>query len=94
VDYSNRYQVDSEVSFQKLEDATVIVHLGSGRIHHTNATGSRIWELLCEGRSLQETLASLHEEFDVSEEQLRGELEQFVEQLSAEKMILPKVEST
>jgi len=84
---SSRYQADGEVSFQKLEDSTVIVHLGTGRIHHTNATGSRIWELLEQGRSLGEIVETLEKEFQAPAEQLQRETEGFVENLSAEKMI-------
>ena len=87
MDLSNRYETDSEVSFQKLEDATVIVHLGTGRIHHTNVTGSRIWELIEEGRSLAEILGVLQVEFEAPPQQLQQEMLGFVEQLSAEKMI-------
>jgi hypothetical protein len=87
MDLSSRYRTDSEVSFQKLENATVIVHLGTGRIHHTNATGSRIWELIDEGRSLAEVVETLAAEFAVPPEQLRRDVEEFVGRLSSEKMI-------
>lgn len=92
MDLSYRYQPDTEVSYQRLEDATVIVHLGTGRIHHTNETGSRIWELLEEGRPLGEILGLLREEFETSPGQLEREVEEFIRQLSAEKMIQPVVE--
>ena len=87
MDFSCHYQVDSEVTFQKLEEATVLVHLVSGRIHHTNATGSRIWELLEAGRSVGEILQTLEKEFEASPDHLQAEVEQFLEQLSTEKMI-------
>ena len=87
MDLNMRFSIDSDVSFQKLEDATVIVHLATGRIHHTNATGSRIWELLASGQSLEETLQVLLQEFDGPADQLRREMVEFVEQLSKEKMI-------
>ncbi len=87
MDLFRHYQVDNEVTFQKLEEATVLVHLATGRIHHTNATGSRIWELLEEGRSVGEILRILENEFDASPDRLAGEVEQFLEQLSAEQMI-------
>lgn len=88
MDDSRHYLTDPEVTFQKLGDETIIVHLGTGRIHHTNATGSRIWELLDSGRSLAEIREALFAEFAVPPDQLQRELETFVEQLSAEKMIV------
>jgi len=89
VDFTRRYQADAEVTFQRLEDATVLVHLGSGRIHHTNLTGSRIWELLEAGKSLDEALQILGAEFDAPIEQIRKEVAEFVELLEGEKMIAP-----
>ena len=87
MDFSRPFQIDAEVSFQKLEEATVIVHLGTGRIHHTNNTGSRIWELLDQGRSPGEIVVRLEGEFDGPPARLRQEVETFLEQLAAEKMI-------
>ena len=92
MELSSRYQVDDEVTFQKLEDSTVLVHLTTGRIHHTNATGSRIWELLQAGQSLAEILKTLETEFDAAPGGLRADLEGFVEQLSKENMIRLLVE--
>ena len=87
MEHSTRYQVDAEATFQRLGDETVIVHLGTGRIHHTNATGSRIWELLESGRSVAEIRDALLREFDVPPAQLQQELESFLQQLSTENMI-------
>ena len=89
MDLSHRYQPDLEVSYQRLEESTVIVHLGTGRIHHTNETGSRVWELLEQGRSLGEVLATLRGEFDAPAKQLEREVEDFVRKLEEEKMIQP-----
>jgi hypothetical protein len=87
VDNLKSYQVNPEVTFQRLGEETVLVHLGTGRIHHTNATGSRIWELLEEGRSVPEMLDILSSEFDVPADRLRGEVATFVEKLASEQMI-------
>ena len=86
---SNRFDVDPEVTFQKLGDETVLVHMGTGRIHHANPTGSRVWELLSDGRTVGEVLETLEGEFDAPAEQLRDEVTVFVEGLSKEKMIRP-----
>lgn len=87
MDDSKSYQVDPEVTFQRLGGETVLVHLGTGRIHHTNATGSRIWELLDSGRPVAEIRDVLLEEFEVPPDELQRELGTFLESLSAEKMI-------
>ncbi len=84
---TSRYRVDELVSRQKLEDATVLVHLGTGHIHHTNKTGTRIWELLEQGHSVAEILEMLGREFDVPPDRLRNEVQKFIDQLAAGKMI-------
>jgi hypothetical protein len=90
MDLSVRYQPNDDVTFQRLEDTTVIVHLGTGRIHHTNVTGSRIWELLAEGRSLEEMLPPLADEFEAPPERLRSDLESFIRTLLEANMIRRK----
>lgn len=87
MDPTSRYRVDNQVTFQKLEDATVLVHLGTGQIHHTNQTGTRIWELLEQGRSVAEILEMLGREFDVAPDRLRKEVQKFIDELAAGKMI-------
>ena len=65
-----------EVISRRLGDAAVLVHLTSNRIFELNATGARIWELICEGLDEPAISAKLAEEFDVeptlAAEELRG----------------------
>ncbi|MFQ5741586.1 MAG: PqqD family protein [Acidobacteriota bacterium] len=81
------YAVDPEVTFQKLGEETVLVNLTTGKIHHTNDTGSRVWELLKEGRSVGEILELLEKEFEASREALQSDVTAFVELLTQESMI-------
>ena len=83
------YAVDPEVTFQKLGEETVLVHLTTGKIHHTNETGSRVWELLKTGQPLDEILRLLGDEFDTPPEALESDVAGFVEQLEKGKMIRP-----
>lgn len=82
-----RYNVHDDVTFQKLDDETVVVHLGTGRIHHTNPTGSRVWELLQEGRSLGEIIQTLASEFEASPADLERDVTDFLEVLEREKVV-------
>ena len=84
---SFRYVVHDDVTFQKLDDETVVVHLGTGKIHHTNPTGSRVWELLQEGRSLGEIIQTLESEFEAGPADLERDVTEFLEVLERENVV-------
>lgn len=84
---TTKYVVDPEVTFQELGDETVLVHLGTGKIHHTNATGGRVWALLQEGLGTEEILGRLDGEFESTSEKLRADVEEFIQILATEKII-------
>jgi len=57
-----------EVVTRRLGDRLVVVCLTSNRIFELNFTGARIWELVAEGRTQDEVIAVLVQEFLVSAE--------------------------
>ena len=65
----------------------VLVHLKTDRIFTLNRTGSRVWDLLVEGNALAEIRRRILEEFDISEDRLETELEEFVASLKREQLI-------
>ena len=65
----------------------VLVHLKTDRIFTLNRTGSRVWDLLLEGNALAEIRRRILEEFDISEDRLETELEEFVASLKSEQLI-------
>lgn len=84
---SVRFSVHHDVTFQRLDDETVVVHLGNGKIHHTNPTGSRVWELLQDGRSLGEMIQTLESEFDATPAELERDVAEFLEALERENVV-------
>jgi hypothetical protein len=84
---TTKYVVDPEVTFQELGDETVLVHLTTGKIHHTNATGGRVWALLQEGLDTEEILDRLQGEYESTSEKLRADVEGFIQTLATEKII-------
>jgi len=67
----------------------VLVHLKTDRILVLNHTGSHVWDLLMAGFELAEIRRRLLEEFDVPEDRLAGELEEFLASLTNEQLIRP-----
>jgi hypothetical protein len=61
--------------------ASVLVDLGTNRIFELNETGTRIWELLCEGLDAEGIVHQLIEEFDVDEPRAVDEVRGLIRQL-------------
>jgi hypothetical protein len=72
---------------QRLDDVTVVVQLETSRIHEFNRTGGRFWELLQEEEDLGAVEQALLEEFEVSREQLHGEIQDLAARLAEERLI-------
>jgi hypothetical protein len=73
---------------QRLDDVLVVVQLETNRIHELNRTGTRFWELLQDEHDLERIERRLLEEFDVSEAELRAEIDKLVADLESEKLLI------
>ena len=71
-----------------LDGEAVLLHLGSGLYFGANEVASRAWERIVEGASFGEVLATLVDEFEVSEETARADLEEFVHALEAQRLVV------
>lgn len=87
------YRIDPDVVSEKLGGEIVLVQLETGKIHHTNETGSRVWELLQQGRSVDEILNILHGEYPASPTVVSRDVREFLDSLGREKMIEPVAET-
>jgi hypothetical protein len=68
-------------------DATILLDVRRGKYYTLNGVGSRVWALLSEGATVGAIITRLADEFEVSAEQLSGDVERFVEQLHRSKLI-------
>jgi hypothetical protein len=66
---------------KRLGDEVVLVQLQTNQIYTLNRTGARLWELLEQEHDLERAQEQLLSEFDVDEEQLRGEVRTIVDEL-------------
>ena len=83
-----RYRLVSDVVATSLgDDETVLLNVETRHYYSLNETGTRIWQLLAEGESLDEIAASLTNEYDVSAEDARRHVEAHVAELLAEGLI-------
>jgi len=85
---ASRFRVNPDAVTTRMDvNEMVLVHLKTDRILILNRTGSRVWDLLVEGKSLAEIRRCILEEFDVSEDRLVDELEEFFASLTSEQLI-------
>jgi hypothetical protein len=73
--------------FQEVNGELVILDLASEKYFGLNQVGARIWLLLESGKTLAEAQNVLLEEFDVEPGQLSSDINQLLEQLSAEGLV-------
>jgi hypothetical protein len=79
----------ADILAARVGESVVLINLQTDRICELNPTGSRFWELFCEGRSraaLQEQLAG---EFDVDPGELDDEIDRLLDALRSEGLITP-----
>ncbi|HUR73956.1 MAG TPA: PqqD family protein [Sporichthya sp.] len=64
---------NEHVTFRRLGDRMVLIHLQTNDIFDLNETSARLWELLGEHGDVEQILTVLAEEFDVDPQQLQRE---------------------
>lgn len=77
----------ADVSWRRLGDEVVIVHLKTNQIYRLNRTAARFWELIAEGSDRATAERVLAEEFDVGDDELRHETTSLVSEFSNEGLL-------
>ena len=73
--------VPENVLSQGVDDEMVLLDLESGQYFGLNEVGARIWSLFQEGLTVSAVLGALLKEYDVSEEQMRSDIQKFLDHL-------------
>jgi hypothetical protein len=80
-------RLSPDVMVRRMDDAAILIHLGTNGIFETNRTGARICELLLAGGTRDAIVRQLLEEFEIDEQTLEAQLGELLRRLSAEGMI-------
>ena len=67
---------------------SVILHLDEGAYYSLNPVGTRIWELLQQPRTIDELVAAVLNEFEVSSERCLDDVCELVEALRARTLVV------
>lgn len=81
VDYTKRLTIPETIFAQEIEGEVVLLDMGSENYFGLDVIGSEIWNLLKEGKTLQEIYDILLERYEVMPEKLKEDLEEFVSKL-------------
>lgn len=82
------FRVPEGVVSEVLDGEAVLLHLETGKYFGLNASGTRMWALLSRHGETQATFDALQAEFpDVSPDQLRADLDEFVAALLARGLV-------
>ena len=87
MDYSKKIKKSDTVFSQEIDGEIVLLDMASENYFGLDAVGSDIWRLLGEGKTLQETHDALLKDYDVSPEQLKHDLDEFMERLVGSGLI-------
>jgi len=72
---------------RQVGDETVILHLGSGTYFGLDAVGARIWQLMGEGKSLNEICDVVLDEYEVSREDVERDIAGLIKDLLAHDLV-------
>jgi Coenzyme PQQ synthesis protein D (PqqD) len=79
--------IPPEVMARQIGDETVILDLASGNYFGLDPVGTRVWQLLAEGKTLAATCDILLGEYDVSRQDLERDLVRLVQELRTRGLI-------
>jgi hypothetical protein len=70
-------------AYSEIDGEAVILELGTGVYYSLDSVGTHIWELMEEQISFADMILKILDEFDVSQEQCRKDVMQFLRQMLA-----------
>jgi len=78
---------NNEVFASHIDDEVVMMNIQSGKYYGMDTIGSRIWELINEKIQVQQVVDQLLDEYDVSEEQCKNDVLEFLDELNENKLV-------
>ena len=86
---SEKMRVPEDVLAKAVGDETVMLDLANGTYFGLDPVGTRVWELLGDGKTLAEVCAIMINEFDVSRQVLENDVLRLAEDLASRGLIVP-----
>lgn len=80
-------RMSPDVFFQEVEGESVLLNVKTGVYYGLDEVGTRMWSLLAEHGEVEDVCRALLEEYDVTEDRLRGDLLGLIQQLREKGLV-------
>ena len=83
-----RIHIDTaRVTWRKLRDEVVLLHLDTGAYYSLNETGALMWQGLVDGRSYPDIIADVITTYEVDERMAQQDFERLVNELADQGLV-------
>jgi hypothetical protein len=82
-----RLRAKDSIISAELDNEAVLLNVETGIYFGIDAVGTRIWQLLEAGSSVEDIFSQLQEEYDVEPSELRTDLNEFLDVLQANELV-------
>ena len=89
MDLHEKVEISPQVIAREVGDELVILDLAGGSYFGLDAVGTRIWQLLREGKNPAEVCEIMVDEYEVSREELERDIIILLEELLSRELISP-----
>lgn len=80
-------RIRPNVHHTTVEDTCVIVNMDTGEYLGLDFVGTRIWQLILQGSTAVAIVRVLHDEFGVTEQTLRSDLDAFLRECKGQRLL-------
>ena len=88
MDVSTKLKRAEKVTFEKVADEAILIHLDTGTYFSLNNIGTEFWELFDGEKTLQELAESVAKKYEVESEMVIADLLDLVEKLAKDDLLL------
>lgn len=85
---STKIRRSEKVTFQKVAEEAVLIHLDTGTYFSLNNIGTEFWELFDGERTIQELAEVVAHKYEVEVEMVTADLIELVEKLAEDELVL------
>lgn len=87
---ADKLTIPEHVRFVAIDDEAILMNVKTGLLFGLDEVGSRIWELIWEGCSLERVIAQLIKEYEVEKKRGQEDVLALVEELLEEDLVTVK----